>query len=112
VDATGFSRLAGSARGVVGSTRRRFDRVENDTARDIAVSAKRRAPVLTGELRAGIRVQGSLVESTADHSGFQEYGTSRMDPNPYMNPAADEHEEAFARDAERAAAELVERALW
>lgn len=54
--------------------------------------AKYHAPVLTGRLRGDIRIQsgGELtvtVTSHAPYSGFQEFGTSRCSPQPYMGPA-------------------------
>lgn len=72
---------AGSIKAVSSSTRQ--------TARD----ARRFAAVLTGFMRENVeaRVSGlsGEVVSLADYSEFQEYGTSKMPPHPFMRPAAD-----------------------
>ena len=63
---------------------------------DIERGAKQRAPVDTGFLRnsivthlsiANMRANGGEVVAEADYSVFVEYGTSRMAPQPFMNPA-------------------------
>lgn len=55
-------------------------------------TAQRLAPVESGALRANLRMRrrGSVavVESTLYYSAFQEFGTSKMAPNPFMEPAA------------------------
>jgi HK97 gp10 family phage protein len=72
--------------------------VESVKAVDVAAhrtqrDAQRFAPVLTGRLREGIVVEAAglsaSVVSTAPYSDYQEYGTSKMAPNPFMRPAAD-----------------------
>jgi HK97 gp10 family phage protein len=56
-------------------------------------NAQRFAPVLTGRLREGIRVEASglsaEVVSTVRYADYVEYGTSDTAPQPYMRPAAD-----------------------
>lgn len=55
-------------------------------------TARANAPVDTGELRRGLRFRrdGSraVVESSTFYSAFQEFGTSRMAPDPFIGPAA------------------------
>src|SRR6185369_7028964 len=50
-------------------------------------------PVDTGALQAsiGYSVSGTdlTFEATEDYAGFVEYGTSRMEAQPYFNPAID-----------------------
>lgn len=49
------------------------------------------APVLTGALKAhvNLRVSGAVatVETDTYYAAFQEFGTSRMAPNPFIGPA-------------------------
>ena len=68
-------------------------------ALDTQARARTKAPVDTGNLRASITVSTSgtsaEVGPEAMYGGFQEFGTSKMSANPYMNPAADEVEPGF-----------------
>lgn len=75
------------------------------TARDIEASAKRRAPVDTGNLRNSIsstiqgtgnsKVMSAEIGPTAEYGIYVELGTSRMGPQPYMQPALEENIPAF-----------------
>lgn len=63
-------------------------------ATDIEAHAKALAPVDTGLLRNSIHSEqkGELeweVESPVHYSVYQEYGTSRMAPQPFMTPASE-----------------------
>lgn len=60
-------------------------------------SAQAEAPVKTGFLRDHITVISStdtevVIESGADYSAFQEFGTYKMDAQPYFFQAADDAE--------------------
>jgi HK97 gp10 family phage protein len=70
----------------------------NQTQRD----ARRFAPVLTGRLREGIEVHAQGLEaevvSTAPYSVYNEYGTSKMAPHPFMRPAGDLAPDPLADD--------------
>lgn len=74
------------------------------TAHDIEADAKALCPVDTGYLRSSISTDIGGMEAeigpTAAYGAFQEFGTSRMAPHPYMMPAADrrtpEMEDAIA----------------
>ena len=62
-------------------------------AASCAETARILVPVDSGALRASIAVAstgaGSAnVRATADYAAMVEYGTSRMPPRPYMQPAA------------------------
>ena len=59
----------------------------------IEADAKILAPVDTGNLMGSIssdiKTMSAEIGPTASYGIFQELGTSRMGPQPYMNPAAD-----------------------
>jgi HK97 gp10 family phage protein len=63
------------------------------TAHDIEADAKGLAPVDTGNLRnsisSDIGVLSAEIGPTAEYGLYVEEGTSRMAPQPYMGPAAD-----------------------
>lgn len=65
-------------------------------------NAQRFAPVLTGRLREGIRVETEGLEasvvSTVRYADYVEYGTSDTAPQPYMRPAADLAPDPLADD--------------
>ncbi|MCR4339334.1 MAG: HK97 gp10 family phage protein [Gemmatimonadaceae bacterium] len=60
---------------------------------DIEAQAKARAPVDTGNLRNSINASGDgadyRVDSPANYSLYQEFGTRKMAAHPYMIPAAE-----------------------
>jgi HK97 gp10 family phage protein len=90
--------LGRTATGQVGA---KVAAVVRKTAHDIEATAKVLAPVDTGNLRGSISTTitgdgrfGSIsaeIGPTASYGIFVETGTSRMGPQPYMNPAADRH---------------------
>lgn len=75
------------------------------SAFDVERLGKQNAPVDTGHLRSSISTDfagdgrgGSMsaeIGPTAMYGAFLEFGTSRMSPRPYMNPAADVVEPQF-----------------
>lgn len=77
--------------------------VVGKTAADITADAKINAPVDTGNLKGSIgydmtRDGGSIgaeIGPTASYGIHLEYGTSRMAPQPYLNPAFDKHIGSF-----------------
>jgi HK97 gp10 family phage protein len=68
-------------------------------AHDIEAEAKILAPVLTGDLKKSIKVKegdnkwekliGSFKEDKIYYAIYQELGTVKMDPNPFLRPALD-----------------------
>ena len=92
--------------------------VVRKTARDITRDAKLLAPVDTGNLRASIghsdlRTVGTSgdmsveIGPTANYGIYQELGTSRHAPQPFMGPAADRNRGPF----EQAMAQVAEDSL-
>lgn len=69
------------------------------TAHDIEATAKQLAPVDTGNLQGSISTTLTALTAeigpTASYGDFVERGTSRMAPQPYMGPAADQHTPAL-----------------
>jgi HK97 gp10 family phage protein len=65
-----------------------------------ATIATRLAPVLTGELKASIGIDGAEVVATSDHAIYQEYGTRTMKAQPFMGPARDAAEPIMQAAAE------------
>lgn len=56
--------------------------------------------VLDGNIETEIRAQNPptvVVASKAPYAGFLEYGTSRMQPRPYMRPAAERNRDEVTR---------------
>ena len=85
--------------------------VVRKTAADVERDAKAFAPVDTGALRNSISttISGSghslAIEAeigpTVSYAVFQEYGTSRMAPHPYMGPAVERHTPPFVAAVEQ-----------
>lgn len=67
----------------------------------IAASARARAPVASGYLRASIQSvsisagKEAEVQVGAEYGAFVEYGTYKMAARPFLAPAVEEHKEAF-----------------
>lgn len=86
-----------------------------EQARIVRDVAAQEAPVRTGELKGGIRVKRSkrrkgiaaTVVSTAPHSPFVEFGTSRQEAEPFLIPAIEKQRGS----AEAALDQAVERGV-
>lgn len=98
--------------------RQRAQMVVRKTAKDIERDAKLKAPYDTGNLKNSISTSdlrtvgqsGDLtaeVGPTANYGIYLEMGTSRMAAQPFMGPAADKHEPAFAQALEILAEEAL-----
>ena len=70
-----------------------------------AYNARELAPVDTGELRGSISFSaengGAVVRAEAAHAAMVEYGTSKMPPRLYMQPAAQAAREDYFSTAKR-----------
>jgi HK97 gp10 family phage protein len=85
-----------------------------ESAETMAADAQDRAPVDTGTLRASIHVEGVQrsgleVKATvatggeaSDYAVFQELGTTKMAAQPFMGPAAINHEPLHQKVCEAA----------
>jgi HK97 gp10 family phage protein len=92
-----FARFATALRVAAGGIEAKGRKAVQRVAEDTKGTAQANAPVLTGALRSGLRVSSrsgelrAVVETTTFYGYFQEYGTSRMAPNPFMGPAVERH---------------------
>lgn len=82
------SRIPEAARNI----RRQAEEATLQAAQDVAVIARQRAPVKTGNLRDSITVyrntQGNAeVGTDVEYAKAVEYGTSRQAAQPYLRPA-------------------------
>ena len=73
-------------------------------AEQCAEAAREVVPVDSGELRSSISASAAdamaaEVAATAGHAAMVEYGTSRMPPRPYMQPAAEQARAALIEAA-------------
>jgi HK97 gp10 family phage protein len=79
--------------------------------RGALASAIRYSPDDTGALDRSLRLRrrGSVavVETSLYYAAFQEYGTSKMAPNPFMGPAADEWGPRLVQEVEGIRDEVV-----
>ena len=93
---------------------RALDEALEEIAEKIRDDAKSLVPVDTGALKKSIRVEkkGELQVSVVagdggvinpktgrevDYAGFVEFGTSRMSPQPYMQPALEKNRDEILR---------------
>ena len=104
--------LKAGSRGV----KRDAAKIVRKSAKAIERGAKSRAPVgATEDLRDSIHAypQGTTAQITAEirYAVFNEYGTSKMSPQPFMVPALEDERPKFIRELEQAEAETIERAI-
>lgn len=88
------------------------DRVTERVAKGALGTARDIAPVLTGEMRDDLRMRRdgdrAIVEVSTYYARFQEFGTSRMAPNPFIRPAVDRWEPELVREVERVRDQVIE----
>jgi HK97 gp10 family phage protein len=97
-----------------GQINRGADRAVQQTAQRIMRTAKRLAPVDTGELRESIHLEGDpavdggmFVVASAEHAIYQEFGTYKMASQPFMTPAAEEGRKLLPEAARKQIARAV-----
>jgi HK97 gp10 family phage protein len=100
-----LTRLAADLNNASGRIGAQAAQVLRKTALDIEATGKQLAPVDTGALRSSIGVDytgdgrhgtmSAQVGPTVHYGPHVEYGTSRAAAQPYMRPAATQHEQAF-----------------
>lgn len=72
-----------------------------EIAGEIVDEARQRVHVVTGYLRSTINIHGSGddhvdVGALAPYAGFEEYGSSRQEAHPYLQPAVEAQIRRFA----------------
>jgi HK97 gp10 family phage protein len=117
-DASQIHQISADLTNVGARTGRRAQLVFRKVVLDIEATAKNKAPVDTGNLKGSIGhsdlrsvgTSGSMhaeIGPTAEYGAFVEFGTSRMAPQPYMGPAADQHFPLFAQAVEQLGLEAL-----
>lgn len=105
IDASQVYRLAADLGKAGFSTARKAAQVVAKTAHDIEATAKSLAPVDTGALKNSIGSDISALHAeigpTVSYGIYQEFGTSRMAPHPFMGPALEQHTAAFLAAVEQ-----------
>lgn len=94
----------------------RADKLVRASTLQTEAIAKVRVPVDTGFLRSSITSEFDRdanssrgeVGPEAHYSAYVEFGTSRMAPQPYLNPAADIVEPQFYAAAEALGAQVLD----
>lgn len=103
--------LKGASRGI----KKEASKTVRESAKAVERGAKARAPKDTGTLAAEIysATRGSSAQITAPtrYAQFNEYGTSRMAPQPFMIPALEAEAPQFTKKLEDAAANAVTGAI-
>lgn len=102
VDFSEVLQLADDLVAAGGKIKPKVSKAVGETTKELKRWAVADAPVLTGKLRRSIVIRGRdlnrRVEAQAFYSRFQEYGTSRQPPRPFLTIHTD-----------RARADLVDR---
>jgi HK97 gp10 family phage protein len=98
--------------------------IEFQNARELSTEAKRLAPRSTGARSPASSKYGPLHQKIqarkerdnskvgiggAFYGAFQEFGTSKMRPNPFLGPAIKRQRRPFAEDARRAVMKILSR---
>jgi HK97 gp10 family phage protein len=83
------------------------------TTDKVASTAQSICPVDTGELRSSIKAEKvsefeGRVIATAEHAPFVEFGTYKMQAQPFLGPAAEQHRTEFVRDTKSKVKSAVE----
>ena len=111
--AEGFARFARDlARAAVG-LEEAADKASERVGRAALRTAESLVPVDKGDLKRGLRFRRegdrAIVEVSAFYATFQEFGTSRMAPNPFIGPAFDRHAPDLVVEVERIRDDVVRK---
>lgn len=94
IDAAQVAGLAADLAGAGPKASRYADQAIRKAGMDVQRQAQAACPVRTGNLRSSISTttgwMWAEVGPTASYGAYVELGTSRMRPQPYMQPAADQ----------------------
>jgi len=99
---------------LVGAERRRAQQDGLEAgARIVETYAKLLVPVDTGTLKGSIMVDEvtpvqAIIAPHTDYAEHVEFGTSRMEAQPYMRPALDEHENEIVQAVRDTVAAFVD----
>ena len=96
IETTGLNELMADLTAAAVTIEPKVNVVRDHTKSKIRQTAVDLVPVDEGTLRDSIRETEDGVEATAPHADFVERGTYKDAPQPFMDPAADEHEDEFA----------------
>jgi len=123
IEIVGFRELEDKLSNLDEKLKRALEEALEEIAEKIRDDAKSFAPVDTGALRKSIRVEkkGELQFSVVagdggvinprtgrevDYAGFVEFGTSRMSPQPYMQPALEKNRDEILNIVKRKVLEV------
>ena len=99
VTVSGGDSLAAKLKNAGPRIRRAASDVVGEETVEIANDMRAAAPVDTGALRDGIQAEHSDLHgravSTARHSIYVEFGTSKMTEQPFMVPTAEQHRRPY-----------------
>jgi HK97 gp10 family phage protein len=111
IDTSEVHALAADLRGAGRYVEERAPLVVSKVGHDMLATSQLATPVDTGHLRSSEGVEviglGFDVYATAEYAEYVELGTSRMNAEPYMGPAFDQH----LPNLERALGALGEQAV-
>lgn len=110
-DTSEVDRLAVDLTKAPGKVRRKVSQAIRKSAQGIQRDARRLCPVRTGALRDSISTDIGALEAeigpTIFYGKYQEFGTSKMSPNPFMRPAFDRRAPLLERSLGDAVEDLL-----
>jgi HK97 gp10 family phage protein len=93
IDTKNFDKFQGILKDLLKETNDKCEKMIERTAIKIESKAKYYCPVDTGRLRSSISHRlsydrlGAEIGTNVDYAEFVEFGTSKMDAQPYLRPA-------------------------
>ena len=116
LDMSEVQALAGKLKGASGELGKDTTKVVRKSTKAVERGAKQRAHVLSGELRDSIHSsttagRSGTVTADSDHAVFNEYGTAKMGPIPFMQPSLEAEAPQFQLGVETAGTEALRKAV-